>query len=96
MQAGRTDAAIDAYRALVRLSPRAAESHYDLAGALVVAGRVDDAIPSYREALRLRPEFPEALCNLGRALLMKGSYAESLECFRRGHELVNRQSSIDG
>jgi tetratricopeptide (TPR) repeat protein len=68
-QAGGLPAALEEYRATVRLEPGFADGHNNLAGALYqLNGDWDGAFAEYREALRLRPTDAEAHNNLGNLL----------------------------
>ncbi len=52
-EAGRTDAAVDALQAILRVEPRLAEPRMELARAWLEMGRLDDAESEVREAIRL-------------------------------------------
>jgi tetratricopeptide (TPR) repeat protein len=84
------DAAIDEYRKAIRLNPRLAVAHFNLANALFDEGAVDDAIAEWNSALRLNPNFAEAYCNLRTGLQRKWQFREALAAARRGHELGSR------
>ena len=53
--AGRTPEAIGKYEAALRLEPRYAAAHYNLAKALDRAGRTQEALPHFEESLRIEP-----------------------------------------
>lgn len=52
-EAGRTDAAVEALQAILRLEPRLAEPRMELARAWLEMGRLEDAESEVREAIRL-------------------------------------------
>jgi hypothetical protein len=91
-EAGRLGEAEHFLRLSVRLFPRYAEGHYDLAVALARLGRNDEALPHFREALRIAPVDADACNRIGVALLRLGRVDESLPFFRAalrfdpGHE----------
>ena len=62
---GQTDAAIDAFRAALRVEPGNAAAHNNLGSALRAAGEADAAEAAFGRALDLRPDYSEALNNLG-------------------------------
>jgi serine/threonine-protein kinase len=81
-------AAVDAYRASLRLEPRRPEAHNDLGFALVQAGRRDEALAEFRRAVQLRPDYADALCNLGVLLAQeKKDPEEALDACRRAVRL---------
>jgi Flp pilus assembly protein TadD len=80
--AGRTDDAIEEYRAAAALYPALPQVHYNLGILLRDSGRVDDAIAELREAVRWAPGDPRALNNLGVAFGQAGRSDEAERCFR--------------
>lgn len=72
---GRYEAAIDAYRQAIRLSPENATYRFNLANSLRANLALDEAIDAYDDALRLQPDFAVAKCNQALALLLKGDFA---------------------
>ncbi len=49
------DGAVDAYREVIRLEPKNAEAHYNLATALAAQEKNDEANAELEEARRLKP-----------------------------------------
>jgi tetratricopeptide (TPR) repeat protein len=88
---GELAKAIESYRRAIAANPRLANAHYGLGNALAETADFPGAIAQYRRALAVRPQYPDAYCNLGSALRWNGRLQESLDCYRRGHELGNRQ-----
>ena len=72
---GRYEAAIDAYRQAIRLSPGNATYRFNLANSLRANLALDEAIDAYDDALRLQPDFAVARCNQALAFLLKGDFA---------------------
>jgi len=82
-QAGRHDAAVLAYEAVLELKPDFENALINLGGALQALGRMEEAAATLRRALDLRPDFPEALCNLGMILRYLGQPEEAEARLRR-------------
>jgi protein O-mannosyl-transferase len=61
-------AAIEQYEQVLRLLPKLASAHVNLANSLTRLGRFPEAQTHYDEAIRLRPENPEAYKCLGSCL----------------------------
>ena len=61
--------AIEEYGKALLADPNSAETHNNLAYALLQKGRPDEAVAHYRRALEIRPDYPEARRNLEEALL---------------------------
>ena len=70
--AGRTEEAIAAFRAGLRLAPTSADLHNGLGRALVAAGARDEARQEFAAAIRLDPALAEAHNNLGALLALTG------------------------
>jgi tetratricopeptide (TPR) repeat protein len=62
---GRTEEAIDEYRAALRIKPDYAEPHNNLATVYSREGRMPEAMAEVQEALRIQPDYPEAQVDLG-------------------------------
>jgi serine/threonine-protein kinase len=62
------EAAVVAWRNVIRLKPDDAWAHWNLGYALKCKGKIDEAATAYREAIRLEPENAEAHVYLGRIL----------------------------
>ncbi len=56
----RPEAAVEAFRNAVRINPRYAEAHNNLATVLQQQGRLDEALIAARRALQLRPGYAQA------------------------------------
>ncbi|MBV8315995.1 MAG: tetratricopeptide repeat protein [Planctomycetaceae bacterium] len=85
--AGRTEAAIAAFRAALRLRPDDACAHYNLGLALAAGGQTEAAIAEYRAALRLRPDDAAAHVGLGIALATAGQTDAAIAEFRAALKL---------
>jgi Tfp pilus assembly protein PilF len=75
----------------VRLDPRVAHKHIDLADLLGAQGRRDDAANEYRRAIQLNPESYEAHLALGILLLRSGAKAEAGIQLRKAAESSDPQ-----
>jgi tetratricopeptide (TPR) repeat protein len=82
LRANRVPDAVRTLEEAIRLSPRDATAHYNLAHALAASGRADEAIGHFREAARLQPSFAEAHNNLGALLRQSGRLAPAAAAFR--------------
>jgi len=70
--------AVQEFDMAVRLSPRFAEAHLNLANALAAGGRLRDAEPHYLEAITLKSDLAEAQVGLGGVLLEQRRPAEAI------------------
>ncbi|HIP77471.1 MAG TPA: tetratricopeptide repeat protein, partial [Kiloniellaceae bacterium] len=77
----------ESYRQALRLRPRYAEAHNNLAILLRASGRVEEAAQHYREALRSRPDHPETHYNFAILKEATGDMAEASEHFRKALHL---------
>ena len=75
------DAAEEAYRSLVELSPTDAEAHFNLASILEEQGSFDDAGISFQRVIDLDPKHPDGHFGLGRVRVMRGDPNEALGDF---------------
>jgi len=81
-EAGDSDAAIESYRAALRLRPDQGLAWFDLGIQYAARGRLEEAVQADREACRtLKPAY-KALVNLGVHLDRLGRLDEALEPFR--------------
>jgi tetratricopeptide (TPR) repeat protein len=83
---GRTDEAIADYESGIRIAPRRAELHVNLAVTLVETGRTGRAMAEFEEGVRLAPENVDARLGYGRLLTRFrrwGPAREELETARR-------------
>jgi tetratricopeptide (TPR) repeat protein len=77
---GDTRAAMEHFRAALRINPRSATAYNNLGNALKNANQLEEAIASFRKALSLKPDNPVILNNLAAALVQAGKLDEA-----RGH-----------
>ncbi len=78
-QAGDYAAAVDAYRAFLKLRPDEAGAHSNLGACLVKLGRYEEAIEEYRNAERLLPGEPRIGVNLALAYQKSGRIRDAAE-----------------
>jgi len=71
LELDRTEEAIAAFRAALKLAPRSVEAHNNLGIALGIQGRLDEAIDHFQQALAIKPDFEDARRNLTLALGQK-------------------------
>ena len=62
----------------IRIDPRYARAHNNLAIAYIERGRFQDAFYHFREAIRWEPRLADAHYNLGRLLAMQGQLEEAI------------------
>ncbi|MFH1007199.1 MAG: tetratricopeptide repeat protein [Candidatus Latescibacterota bacterium] len=84
----KMEQAIEYYRSALRLNPRYARAHNNLANLLVKKGEPEEAIEHYRQALRITPDYVEAHCNLGLELARKGKSGEAIEHYRQALRIM--------
>lgn len=80
----------DAERALrhaLKLDPKRAETHVNLARLLSLQDRYEEATPLLRKAVSLAPASAEAYNNLANTLKYEGRLDEALDCSRKALEL---------
>ena len=94
MTQGRLADAEACFREAVRLNPRYAEAHNDLANALRLQGLIAQAVASYRNALRLRPDIGMIHQNLGKALAEQGLLDEAEASLREAVRLQPMRAEI--
>ena len=75
--------AVHANLQATKLSPKDAESHYNLGNTLRLMGKLDDAEKSYERAVALRPNFAEAHNNLGNTLRKLGKLEAAAVSFEK-------------
>ncbi len=71
LELDRTEEAIAAFRAALKLAPRSVEAHNNLGIALGIQGRLDEAIDHFQQALAIKPDFEDARRNLTIAIGQK-------------------------
>ena len=87
-QQGDRPAAMEHYRAALRLKPDYFEAHTNLGIALADAGRWPEAIAEYEQAVRLGPGFAQTHYNLGNAFLHLGNLTEAIACYEEARDLA--------
>lgn len=76
-RSGRPDRAIGEYRSALKMNPRYAAVHNDLAAMLAGTGRIAESIPHFRKALEEKPNDGTLQFNLGLALELVGATEEA-------------------
>ena len=84
---GRSDDALEAYRAAAALRPDSAEIHNNLGTILFERGQVDDAVSHYRRATAYAPGIAGIWCNLANALAATDRHAETGACYSEAERL---------
>ena len=79
---GRLEAAVDAYRAILKQHPDTCACWSNLGVALRTLGRKDEGLQVLREGVRRCPRVVELNYNVGNALAEAGEHEEALECYR--------------
>jgi serine/threonine-protein kinase len=69
------------YQDALRIDPRLAPAHFNLAEILAGSGKLNEAIDHFRQALGVDPDFGLAHYHLGVALLAKGRRDEVDDCY---------------
>jgi tetratricopeptide (TPR) repeat protein len=90
---GRTDEAMQYHKRAVKLEPRNAEAHYDIANILLSQGKLEQAIGEYEKALSINPKYAKAHSNLGVALLQQGLVDEAIEHFTEATKIDPNNSA---
>ena len=93
-QAGDHAAAVDAYRAFLKLRPDEAAAHSNLGAALVKLGRYEEAIEEYQKAERCFPAMPRIGTNLALAYEKSGRSAEASEEAQTLHAQAPQERQI--
>jgi tetratricopeptide (TPR) repeat protein len=93
-QAGDHAAAVDAYRAFLKLRPDEAGAHSNLGAVLVKLGRYDEAIGEYQTAERLLPGDPRIGMNLALAYQKSGRLLEASKKLEALHSAVPQERQI--
>jgi arylsulfatase A-like enzyme/Tfp pilus assembly protein PilF len=84
---GKTDEAIQHYRAALAANPRSPSAHVNFGTTLSKLGRTDEAIAQYEAALADSPANPTAHNDLARDLLQKGRVDEAIAHYREAIRL---------
>lgn len=94
MRAGRHDAAISAYRKILRKDPSDIRAKYRIAVVMLIAGRFADGEKLLRECLEAQPENADILFSLGRACHAQGRHDHAIEALTRAAAIAPRRSDI--
>ena len=86
-EAGKLDAAIVAYRAILKRHPDASTCWSNLGMALRTLGRKDEGLEVLRAGVRVCPQVPELNYNLGNALKDAGDHEGALKHYRAAFTL---------
>ncbi len=92
---GQAEAAIEAFRAAVRLKPDFAAAWRDLAALQEQLERLEDAAATCRRWLQAMPDFPDAVLSLS-TILIKNRREGDAENLLRRHLRVNTDRGGDG
>jgi tetratricopeptide (TPR) repeat protein len=93
-QSGDDAAAVEAYRAFLRLRPNEAGAHSNLGALLVKLGRYDEAIAEYQTAERLLPADPRIGMNLALAYRKSGRMLEASKKLEALHSAAPQERQI--
>ncbi len=93
---GKPDEAIALFREDVRLNPKSAAAHFNLAVALFKQGEAEEAIVELGEATKLDGDhLGEAIFGLADLLGQRGRYDEAITKLRRARDLARRERRPD-
>ena len=89
----REEEAIEAYRQVIALNPKYANTYYGLGNALSILNREEEAIGAYRQAIALEPKAAHHYNNLGNSFYSIGRYKdkEAIEAYQKFIELADKQ-----
>jgi tetratricopeptide (TPR) repeat protein len=93
-QSGDDVAAVEAYRAFLKLRPNEAGAHSNLGALLVKLGRYDEAISEYQTAERLLPADPRIGMNLALAYRKSGRLLEASKKLETLHTAAPQERQI--
>ncbi|MBU0638807.1 MAG: tetratricopeptide repeat protein [Planctomycetes bacterium] len=85
---GRTDEALAAYRATLRLNANHLGAHNNLATALIRQSKTAEAIVHWQAALQIKPDSPTTHHNLGLALARQNDLPAAITHFRAALDLA--------
>ena len=86
-QAGRLEAAEQAYQEILAIEPNHAEALHFLGVVQARMGRHETGVESIRRALAVKPDWAEAHYNLGIVLSGQARWDEAMACYERALEL---------
>ena len=92
-QAGNPGVSAGILNIAVRLYPRDAGAHFNLAIAYGVLGNAEE-IPEYKRTLEIDPDYVLAYLNWGGALYAKGQYEEAIKIYRQGIDVNPLYASL--
>lgn len=82
-EAGDVKGAVDAYLESIKLEPKSAEVHFNLAYAYLKLEKNSDAIKSFKQSIKLNPDKPETQYGLGLAAFRSGRFKEAADAFKK-------------
>jgi protein O-mannosyl-transferase len=88
LEQGRLDEAVAFLAEVVRINPRHAEGHTNLAIALDRMGRTPEALEHFREALKGEPNNTQVMNNLGLALVKAHQLPQAIDAFEEAVKRV--------
>ena len=75
---GQAEAAMEHFRAALKIKPDHASAHYNLATLLLQQGKFEEATTHYEDALRLNPTDADSQSNYASVLFQRGRTAEAI------------------
>jgi tetratricopeptide (TPR) repeat protein len=91
---GNLDAAVDALRQSINISPGLLNPHLKLAQTLEELHRTNEAQPEWEAALRIAPGSVEALDGMSRHFIAEGNYAEAINLLEPGSLAAARNKTL--
>jgi protein O-mannosyl-transferase len=83
LEAGRTNDAMQNFKAALKLNPEDAQAWGNIAYIYFQQGALDEAIQHYEQGLRHKPNHAQLHFNLALALAAKGQFADAIRHFER-------------
>lgn len=87
-QDGRSDEAIAAYQAVLRIDARNSAAYNDMGMLLQAAGRLDEALAAYHALLEFMPGNAVIYSNIGSVLQLQKHYDDAIGHYRRALEIA--------
>jgi tetratricopeptide (TPR) repeat protein len=81
--AGDVKGAVEAYLESIKLEPKSAEVHFNLAYAYLKLEKDNDAIKAFKQSIKLNPDKPEAQYGLGLTAFRSGRFKEAADAFKK-------------